>query len=142
MGSLAETAVCAGILALIAGAVLGAAAGAMHARTSQSVRDALAAAVRNELRTAIDVLKYDDAAIGPATIATSVPMPAGSPLPATLAISAQTRRGGGIAVTISASARDGSGETVTLGATVESRAPLPGERVLYPVTVPAPTGAP
>ncbi len=139
--TLAETAVTVGIVAIVAGAVLHgalvAARGAGDARTA-----ALRQAAARELSIALDLLKYDDATLAPASVATSVPMAAGSPLPAQLSISAAAQTDGALLVTVEAAASDGSGKRASLAAILARRSVLPGTQVRAPGLAPAPTGAP
>ena len=122
--------------------MLGGVIAATRGAAGDPIRDALQDVVQREMRTALDVLKYRDAAISPASIATTVPMPTGSPLPLQLSIHAASNPDGTYAVTIDARASDGSGEAAKLTSTIGDRAPLPGEQIRAPGLVPAPTGAP
>jgi hypothetical protein len=106
------------------------------------VRDALQAAAARELRVALDVLKYRDAAIAARAVATAVPLPIGTPLPAQLSIAVSPGPDGSTAVTVTAQDASGSGERASVAASLDARAPLPGAQASYPGLVPAPTGAP
>lgn len=139
--TLIETAIALTLLALVAGAALGGALEVSHAASSSPVRDALETAVRRETRVALDVLKYRGARIAPTSVATTLPMPTGSPLPAQLTISTSGAPGQELHVTISATAPDSLGR-VTLTTALGGRAPLPGSFEHRPGLAPAPTGAP
>jgi hypothetical protein len=118
---------------------MGALLGSIHGGAGSPVRDALDAALRREMPLALDVLKYRGSSIPPAAIATSLPMPFGSPLPARLSIRTRELGGDAIRVLIEASAL---GARRSLNATLGARAPLPGAVVHAAALVPAPTGAP
>jgi Tfp pilus assembly protein PilE len=140
--TLAETAVAVAIVAIVAGTTLGASLTAIHGAARGSVADALQEAAARELRIALNVLKYGDATLAPASIATTLPLPAGSPLPAQLSVSTATHTDGTLLVTITAAAADGSGKHASLSAELDRRAVLPGTQILAPGLAPAPTGAP
>jgi len=116
----------------------------MAARTAgnDTVRAALQDAAEREMAIAVDVLKYQGSAIVPATVATTLPMPAGSPLPAVLSIQTATSAGGAVSVSIRAASTGSPAASATVNAVLTQQAPLPGSRVLEPGLVPAPTGAP
>jgi len=130
------------IVAIVAGATLGAAANAAHAAAGNPIRDALTAAATHEVRVALDVLKYGDATITARTIATAIPMPAGTPLPANLSIAVAPAGNGATAVTVTAADASGSGQRASVTESLDQRAPLPGTQAPLPGLVPAPTGAP
>ncbi|MEO6836387.1 MAG: hypothetical protein ABI231_10845 [Candidatus Tumulicola sp.] len=140
--SLIETAIAIAIASLVAGAALGAAIAATHAAGSDPTRDALQSAAQREMLVALDVLKYQGASIVPVTVATTLPMPAGSPLPAELSIATSALPHGAIRVAITAVNLARAGGRATLTATLSDRAPLPGTVLRAPGLVPAPTGAP
>ncbi len=138
-----ETIVAAGIVALLlaalAGGMLRESTGFQNAATA----DALAAAAREEVRIAADAVKYDGPTLAPNSIATMLPMPAGSPLSAQLTLSTQALLGGGLSLRVRANA-EGSAGKLERDATlvVERRMPLPGSSVTDPTLVAAPFGAP
>jgi hypothetical protein len=94
------------------------------------------------MAVAVDVLKYQGATVEPASIATTVPMPTGSPLAARLSIAASPAPNGSLRIAIAAWAVDGAKDRVELFATLASRAPAPGATLAAPGLAPAPTGAP
>lgn len=126
----------------MAGAALSAALGTLHSTSGWPVRDALQSAVRREMPIALDVVKYRGATIAPASVATTLPMATGSPLPADLSIVTSPLAHDAVRVSITAAAAGSSRQHVTLTATLGERAPLPGAVVHAPGLVPAPTGAP
>jgi type II secretory pathway pseudopilin PulG len=138
-GTLVEAIVAAGIVATIAGATLGACAMASRAAGAGAAKAALQDALEGELTVARDVLKYQGATLAPATIATTLPLPAGTPLPAQLAVSTSALPGGGTLITIAGST---SGVRLTLNAALDAQAVPPGARLHAPGLAPAPTGAP
>jgi Tfp pilus assembly protein PilE len=140
--TLAESAVAVAIVAIIAGATFGATLTALHAAAGDPASNALQEAAARELRIALDVLKYSDATLAPASIATTVPMPTGSPMPAQVTLTTAAAGNGAFVVTVDAVASDGSGKRASLGATLDRRSVLPGAQVTAPGLAPAPTGAP
>ena len=106
------------------------------------VRDALQHEVERQITLALDVLKYRGARIRPAAVATTLPMPTGSPLAAAVSVAVSAGSHGELRVRIAASAIAQPDERAALEATLDERAPLPGAVVVAPVLVPAPTGAP
>ncbi len=138
-----ETIVAAGIVALLLATLAG---GMLRESTSfqnAAIADALATAAREEVRIAADAVKYDGSTLAPNSIATMLPMPAGSPLSAELSLSTQALLGGGISVRVRASAVN-AGVLLDRDATlvVERRMPPPGSSVIDPTLVEAPFGAP
>jgi hypothetical protein len=140
--NLLEAAVATAIAATVTGATLGAVANAVHAAAGDPVRDALQSAATREARVALDVLKYDDASIAPRAIATALPLPAGTPLPAQLSISVVSKAHGVTNVTVVATAAADAAETASVTVSLDTRSPLPGATALVPGLAPAPTGAP
>jgi hypothetical protein len=140
--NLLEATVATAIVATVTGATLGAVANAAHAAGGDPVRDALQAAATREARTALDVLKYDGATVTPQSVATSIPMPAGTPLPAELSIGVALYANGSTSVTVTALAAGPSGERAAVTESLDARAPLPGSQTKAPGLAPAPTGAP
>jgi hypothetical protein len=140
--NLLETTVATAIAATVTGATLGAVANAVHAAGGDPVRDALTSAAAREARVALDVLKYDGAVIRSQAIATSLPMPTGTPLPAQLSIAVVSKALGVTAVTVTATSSVNAAETATIAQSLDSRSPLPGATAKAPGLAPAPTGAP
>ncbi len=127
--SLIEVVIAVAIVAIGSAALLAGTMAAAHRFGPDPQRAALQNVVQREMRIAVDVLKYQGAAIAPATVATTVPMPGTSPAPAHLSI-ATTPVGAGIAITISASLDNGAGKSATLTTTVPQPAPLPSSTIL------------
>ncbi len=139
--ALVETAIAVAISGLVAGAVLDATIFATRSAGMRPVREALEDEVRREMAVALDVLKYRGGTIAPAAVATTLPMPAGSPLAARVSITVSPDPSGAVSVTVTAEAGDPA-QHATLRATAGAQAPLPGTVVTAPGLVPAPTGAP
>jgi hypothetical protein len=117
---------------------MGALLGSLHGAAGSPVRDALDSALAREMPLARDILKYQGSNVPPAVIATTLPMPSGSPLAARLSIQT-SRRGDAVRVVVQASA---VGVRRSMAATLGAQAPLPGTVVRPSGLVPAPTGAP
>jgi hypothetical protein len=142
VGTLFETTIAIGILATVAGTTLGISAMAAHAAANAAMRGVMQDAAEREMRIALDVLKYQGGALAPVTIATSLPLAGASPMPVRISLSASTAPSGATSVTIAVAATNDSTQRVTLAATLDRRAPLPGSLLQAPGLVPAPTGAP
>ncbi len=139
--NLLEAAVAAALVAILGVAALGASASALHAAGGNPVRDALRAAARNELRMALDVLKYQGATLVSRSATTALPLPSATTVPVRLDLAVIGAPDGSTRAVVTATAL-ASGERVTLAATLAARAPLPGSTVIVPALAPAPTGAP
>ena len=140
--SLIETTIAVAIVAMAAGAALDTSILGARAAGAHAVRGVLQDAVQREMQIARDVLKYRDGAIAPVSIATTEPMPSGSPLPVRLSLQTTTADGSALVVTIAATAIDDPAQSVTLDAVLADRVPLPGSQVRAATLAPAPTGAP
>uniref|UniRef100_E6Q1F0 Uncharacterized protein n=1 Tax=mine drainage metagenome TaxID=410659 RepID=E6Q1F0_9ZZZZ len=138
-----ETTIAAGLIAMLF-AALG--TGIVHESTafqSAARGDALAAAAREELRIAADALKYDGSSLQTSSVATTVPMPVGSPLSAQLSLSTEALPGGALLVRVRASSGSSAGSLVREATlVVERRMPVPGSSAIAPTQVAAPFGAP
>jgi type II secretory pathway pseudopilin PulG len=144
--TLIEVAVAIAVIAIAAGAALSAFLAIGRHRIERDRRDVLEACVRRELNTAVDIVKYSGGSIVPATVATALPMPGGSPLAAVVSLTAH-RAGGGWQIEVSAqlsggTADGGASQRVELRATVAAQAPIPGSELPRGGLVPAPLGAP
>jgi hypothetical protein len=137
--TLIEATVATAIAATVTAATLGAAANAAHAAAGNPVRDALQATAVREARIALDLLKYRDATLSPQTVATSVPLATGTPMPATISIAVSPDPNGAATVTVTATA---NGERAETTESLDARSPLPGSQAVAPGLAPAPTGAP
>jgi type II secretory pathway pseudopilin PulG len=140
--ALIETVVAIAIVSVAGGAILSAIVFATHTSKVSPTRSALESALRREMPLAVDVLKYQGGAIEPATVATTVPMPTGSPLTVRMSIAVSPAPEGSLRIAITASATNGAPDRVELSATLASRAPAPGAMLAAPGLAPAPTGAP
>ncbi len=138
-----ETTIAAGLMAMLFAAVGTGLVREGAAFQSGVAADALAAAAHEELRIAADALKYEGSSLQPAAIATTLPMPAGSPIPAQISLSLSPLPGGTFTIRVRASSRIGSA-TLVREATlvVERRMPLPGSSITAATPVAAPFGAP
>ena len=136
--TLAEAAVATGIAALAIGAALGVAGPAVR-RLAPDPRDqALGRLAAGQLAIARDILKYDGSSIAPNAIATTVPMPGGTPLSVALRVDVRIADG---ATTVTVTATSGD-RAQTRTALVAARAPRPGSTIAPAALVAAPTGAP
>lgn len=115
---------------------------AAHSAANAAMRSVMQDAAEREMRVALDVLKYQGGALAPVAIATTLPLAGASPLPVRLSLSASTAPSGATSLTIDVIATDDSTQRVTLGGTLDRRAPVPGSVLHAPGLVPAPTGAP
>jgi hypothetical protein len=140
--NLLEATVATAIAATVTGATLGAVVNAAHAAAGDPVRDALQSTAAREARVAMDVLKYDGASIVPRAIATTIPLPAGTPFAAELSIAIAPQPNGATGVTVTATSLASEGERAAVAESLDSRSPLPGARAKAPGLAPAPTGAP
>ena len=138
-----ETIVAAGIIAVVLATIGAAVVRESVSFSNVATADALGAAAREEARIAADSVKYDGNTLSPTSVATTLPMPVGSPIPAELSLSAQALAGGGISVRVRAVADTAAGQIVRNATLiVERRMPLPGSSVIAPTLVDAPFGAP
>jgi hypothetical protein len=138
-----ESIVAAAIAITVAIAVLGGAILANAHFGPDPTQSALRAEVARELSVAENLGKYQGSALQPATVQTAIPLPDGSPIPATVSLTIQAPVPGQLQIAITATALEGA---VTRSATIESGllapAPLPGTTITLGGLVPAPTGAP
>ncbi len=136
-----ETIVAVALFSVLAIGLAGAAVLGARNPASTLARDALARSAGREALLAADVLKYRGSYLTPKTIATTVPLPNGSPLPAIISLSIESLDGGRVRVVVRADdANAGDAAAVTLD--LAPPAPLPGTDVAAPRPVPQPTGAP
>lgn len=141
--ALIEAIVATAIVAILLGAALSAIAAANAHFGPDPARAAMDAALQRELRAARNLLKYEGATLEPAAIATSLPLPSGSPLPATLSLQTAALPDGAVEVVVTVVAANGPATVRrSLSATFPPPVPVPGSTVVLPTLVPAPTGAP
>ncbi len=138
-----ETTIAAGLIAVLFAAVGSGLVREGAAFQSGVTADVLAAAAHEEVRIAADAMKYEGSSLQPAEIATALPMPAGSPIPAQISLSIASLPDGAFTIRVRASGRGASG-TLAREATlvVERRMPVPGSSITAAAPVAAPFGAP
>ncbi|MDQ2864792.1 MAG: hypothetical protein M3R51_01060 [Candidatus Eremiobacteraeota bacterium] len=140
--TLIEVVVSAGIVAVTLGTLIGGSIVAAHRFGADPVKDALQNAVRNEMRIAVNIGKYQGTTFVPQTVATTVPMPGGSALPAHISLAVAALPANAVAVTIAASSELDPTESVTLRSVLTHPAPLPSSTVSSGSSAAAPLGAP
>lgn len=140
--SLVEVCVAVAIVAVTFAAMFGAILAAAHRFGPDSQAIALQHAVENEMRAAVDIAKYQGATLTPNVVATTVPLPSGTPLPAHLALAESALPSGGVFITLTASSDADANERASISATVAVPAPLPSSLVTVPGSAAAPVGAP
>ncbi len=141
--ALIEAIVATAIATILVGAVLAGLVAANAHFGPDPAREALDSALAREMSIARNIVKYQGTTLAPATVATSVPLPNGSPLPATLELQSTPLPGGGMQITITAAATwNNTAENRSLITTLLAPAPLPGSSIALPGLAPAPTGAP
>lgn len=126
---LLEVIVAVAMVSAVVAAVLGGVIAAVRHFGPDPIREALSQRAQSELRVAIDVMKYQGSTLAPNTIATTVPLAGGSPLPAHETLATSTNADGSIAISVSASADERNDETVTASATLARPVPLPSSAV-------------
>lgn len=141
--ALIESIVAAAIVSIVAIAILGGAVAANAHFGPDPTQGALNAAVSRELSVALNLAKYQGTLLQPVSLQTAVPLPDGSPIPATISLAVGVLAGGQMNITVSATALEGG---VTRSATLSSGslapAPVPGSATTLGGLAPAPTGAP
>lgn len=138
-----ESIVAAGIAAILAIAVLGGAIVANAHFGPDPAQSAIDALVSRELAVAENLAKYRGPALQPTALQTMVPLPDGSPIPATLSLAVNAASSGQVQISITATARKGAlTRTATASSGMLSPAPLPGTNITLGGLAPAPTGAP
>jgi hypothetical protein len=136
--SLAEVVVATTIVAVALTALFGGTLAATHRFGPDPVHVALERALQNEMRLAVDLTKYQGGSIAPGTVATTIPMPSGSPIPVHLSIATAPLPIGGIAVTLTATSDDDAEESATIQGAIPAPVPLPGSSVAAPAAMAAP----
>ena len=141
--TLIEVIVATAIVTLVIAVVLsGAIVSAAHFGPDPA-QTALQQAIERELRVARNIVKYQGSTLQPVTLQTTLPLPDGSPLPATLQLILAAAPSGGEQVTIAASAVwQNAAHNASLSAMRLAPAPAPGSSFSLPGYVPMPTGAP
>lgn len=137
--TLVESTVALAIVSLTVAGLSSALLPATHRLTGDARTLALQRACDRALREARDILKYDGSSLVSNEAAISVPVPGGSPLPATVQLTV-TPQAGGTAIVVTARTAGGSGASAST--IVAARAPQPGSTFAPAQTAAAPTGAP
>jgi len=127
--SLIEVVVAVAIVAIVASALGAAAIAAFHRFGPDPIQTALEQSVAREMRVAVDVVKYQGASIPATSVATTIPLPSGSPLPVTYGVSSNAAADGSVTIVLTATDANDTTKTATLRETIVAPAPLPGARV-------------
>jgi hypothetical protein len=127
--SLIEVVVSVAIAAIAVGAFAAGTIAAFHRFGADPVQSALEATVTREMRIAVDLLKYQGASVPPASVATTIPMPSGSPLSVQLTLGTSSDADGSVTVTITATSTNDTAKTASATQTIAAPAPLPGARI-------------
>lgn len=136
--SLIEVVVACAIVAVVAAAVGGGLIAATHRFGPDPVMQALEQTAASEMRTAVDLAKYQGTSLPSVSIATTAPLPSGSPLPIALSLTSQTAGDGSVTLTISATSANDAGKRATLSEQIAAPAPLPGSSIDAPLRGAAP----
>jgi prepilin-type N-terminal cleavage/methylation domain-containing protein len=127
--SLLEVVVAVAVIAVAAGALGAATIAAVHRFGPDPLQNSLEATVTREMRIAVDLMKYQGASLPATTVATAIPLPSGSPLPAHLSLSTTTDANGAVTIVLTASDDNDATKRATLSQTIDAPAPLPGARL-------------
>jgi hypothetical protein len=127
--SLLEVIVAVAIVSGVVAAVLGGVVAATHRFGPDPIHEALVQRTQSELRIAMDALKYQGATLSPTTVATTVPLAGGSPLPAHETLATSTSADGSLVITINASADGRSDESASSSVSLANPAPLPSASI-------------
>jgi hypothetical protein len=127
--SLIEVVVGVAIIATLLGAIASAALAVAHRFGPDPVQGALEATVTREMRIAADLAKYQGATLPAASLATTIPLPSGSPLPAQLTLVTTTNNDGSITIGITATSIADATKSAGMTQTVAAPAPAPGTRI-------------
>ena len=137
--SLVEVVVAVAIVAIVAGTIGASLIAAAHRFGPDPVQGALEATVAREMRIAVDVMKYQGASLpGDAPVATAIPLPSGSPLPAHLTLKSTTQSDGSVTIVLSAASDHDASKSATLTQTIPAPAPVPGSRITSGIAGAAP----
>jgi hypothetical protein len=127
--SLLEIVVAVAIIAIAVGALGAGLIAAEHRFGPDPIESALEATVTREMRVAVDVMKYQGASVPSTTVATTIPLPSGSPLPAHLSLTSTTTAGGSVTIVLSATDDNDATKIATLSQTIAAPAPPPDSLV-------------
>jgi Tfp pilus assembly protein PilV len=127
--SLIEVVVAVAIIAVAIGALGAVLIAGEHRFGPDPIESALEATVTRDMRIAVDVMKYRGASLPSTSLATTIPLPSGSPLPAVLSVTSTTASDGSITIVLSATDDNDVSKSATLSQTIAAPAPLPGTRL-------------
>jgi hypothetical protein len=127
--SLVEVVIAVAIVAIAVGALGGTLIAAERRFGPDPIESALEATTTREMRIAVDVMKYQGASLPSTSLATTIPLPSGSPLPVVLSVTSATAADGSVTIVLSAIDSDDASKSATLSQTIAAPAPLPGARV-------------
>jgi prepilin-type N-terminal cleavage/methylation domain-containing protein len=127
--SLVEVVVAVAIIAIAAGALGGTLIAAEHRFGPDPIESALEETTTREMRIAVDVMKYQGASLPSTSLATTIPLPSGSPLPVVLSVTSETAADGSVTIVLSADDSNDANKSATLSQTIAAPAPLPGARL-------------
>lgn len=127
--SLIEVVLSVAIVATVLGAFIAGTIAALHRFGPDPVQSALDATVAREMRIAANLMKYQGASIPPASVATTIPMPSGSPLPARITLTTATAADGSVTIAITAASALDASKTASATQTIAAPAPAPGTRI-------------
>ncbi|MGD0967552.1 MAG: hypothetical protein ABR949_04625 [Candidatus Aquilonibacter sp.] len=127
--SLIEVVAAVAIIAIAIGALGAALIAAEHRFGTDPIESALESTVTREMRVAVDVMKYQGATLASTSLATTIPLPSGSPLPALLSVTTTTAADGSITIVLSATDDNDASKSATLSQTIAAPAPPPGARL-------------
>lgn len=127
--SLVEVVVAIAIVAIAISALGGATVAATHRFGPDPIQSALDQSVTREMRIAVDVMKYQGANLPTTSLATTIPLPSGSPLPVSYALASTTNLDGSVTIVLSATDTNDATKKSTRSQTIAAPAPLPGSQV-------------
>jgi prepilin-type N-terminal cleavage/methylation domain-containing protein len=127
--SLVEVVVAVAIIAIAAGALGGTLIAAEHRFGPDPIESALEETTTREMRIAVDVMKYQGASLPSTSLATTIPLPSGSPLSVVLSVTSATAADGSVTIVLSADDSNDANKSATLSQTIAAPAPLPGARL-------------
>jgi prepilin-type N-terminal cleavage/methylation domain-containing protein len=127
--SLVEVVVAVAIIAIAVGALGGTLIAAEHRFGPDPIESALEETTTREMRIAVDVMKYQGASLPSTSLATTIPLPSGSPLPVVLSVTTATAADGSVTIVLSADDSNDANKSATLSQTIAAPAPLPGARL-------------
>jgi len=127
--SLIEVVVAVAIIAIALGALGAALTAAENHFGPDPIESALEATLTREMRIAVDVMKYRGATLPTTSVATAIPLPSGSPLPAHLSVTSATAADGSVTIVLEATDDNDATKAATLRQIIAAPAPLPNSLV-------------